>query len=195
MIWSDGRVLDSSRRLRLVQLLVGLLACSWVALTPHAAHADTQKDADRADLVFTGEVVEVLDADKKATYSIKADLIWKGILTKTDVEVVAASRKCPLNLKRNQTYVFFVTLVGGDRVSSECAGTTVTSDDLEVRLDELLGTAQAIDRPETPRDPAVFTPVAGAEPASFTRLATPGAVLVLIGLFGLAVVGLISRRR
>lgn len=176
-------------------LLALFLACSGVLVTQLPAAAGPVKDAQRADLVFSGTVTEVTGSGRKATYAVAADRIWKGILTKPDVEVDRASGQCPLELDADATYVFFVTDDGGDLVTSRCDGTTKATQKLERTLDRVLGESTPIEDTQPETQSAEFTLVEGAEPETFARLAAPGAALVLLGLLGLVFFGRAAKRR
>lgn len=191
MICSDGRVLASTRRF-VVALLLALPA---VVLTQMPAHACTcvnssvQRDAARADLVFTGVLVDSTSTRKKTTYDVRADTVYQGILTNPDVQVVTDASGCGLGgLKSDKPYVFFVSEDGGDLVTDQCSGTSRATDKLTGKIEKLLGPGKPLDKPEPTQASAEFILVEGAEPETFTRLAAPGGALVLIGLLGLFVV-------
>jgi hypothetical protein len=112
-------------------------ACSCVM-------ADTASHISQADLVFTGKVVSA-DRDRQTvTYSVRADRVYKGTLTKADVSVNsnAQSTACGVDLPESKEAVFFATdgADGADGLSvSSCGGTTLATADLTAEITGVLG--------------------------------------------------------
>ena len=185
-------------------LLVALmLACSGVVLTQVPAHACTCADAsvkqltNRADAVFSGVLVDTSKGtfgkkDRKATiYDVTADMVFKGDLAQAEVEVASArGTSCGLGkLPADRRYLFFVDERGGGYVTDQCSGTARAGAQLTTQVENVLGKGTDLTPRETPEPVTVeFTRVADAEPETMTRLAAPGAALVLLGLLGLFVV-------
>ena len=183
-------------------LIALFLACSGVVLTQLPAHAcrcvdgSVRSQADRADVVFSGVLLDtrpgtVGKRDRDATvYEIEADTLYQGTLLRSETRVTSRLDSCGLgNLPADRRYVFFVVEDGTDLVADQCGGTARASDKLVGRVESLLGTGTDLG-PREPSEPVTveFTQVAGAEPETLTRLAAPGAALVLLGLLGLFVV-------
>ena len=191
------------------RLLIALvLACSGVVLAQMPAHAckcadsSVQRDANRADVVFSGVVVDrtqgtLGERDREATvYEIEADTLYKGDLLRPQVEVSSRINSCGLqNLTTDRRYVFFVVEEGPDLTADTCGGTARATGKLETKVVSLLGEGDDL-RPKPDPEPVVveFTRVQDAEPETLTRLAAPGAALVLLGLLGLFVVRRATRR-
>ena len=191
-------------------LLVALiLACSGVVLSQMPAHACTCADAsmkqqaNRADAVFSGVLVDTSKGrmgqkNRKATiYEITADMVFKGDLDQAEVEVASGrGTSCGLgNLPAERRYLFFVEERGGAYVTDQCSGTDRAGAQLTTQVENILGKGTDLTPREQPEPVTVeFTRVADAEPETMTRLAAPGAALVLLGLLGLFVVRRATRR-
>ena len=181
-----------------------VLACSGLVLAQVPAHAckcvssDAQRDVKRADDVFTGllrgATSEVVDRRKVTTYRIEVETVYKGNVSARTVKVTSRETSCGLGgLPADRRYVWFVTASGGDLSADQCGGTGPASDRLVERVESLLGKGEPLGgggggAPEEEQPPAEFTRVADADPEPLTRLAAPGAALVLVGLLGLFVV-------
>lgn len=194
------RVLLTARSL----LLALILACAGVVLSQMPAQACTcaassvKQQVDRADLVFSGVVVETSRGTAGRqdlavlTYQVEADTLFKGNLTRPAVEVSTprGGGTCGLGaLPADRPYVFFVAEDGRDLTSDICSGTALADRQLTGKVQNLLGTGTDLTPREEPEPVVVeFTEVAGSEPETLTRLAAPGIALVLLGLLGLVVV-------
>ena len=182
-----------------------VLACSGLVLAQVPAHAckcvssDAQRDVKRADDVFTGVLTgatsEVVDRRKVTTYRVEVKTLYKGNLSAGTVKVASRETSCGLGaLPADRRYVWFVTASGGDLSADQCGGTAPASDRLVERVETLLGKGEPLGggggggAPEAEQPSAEFTRVADADPEPLTRLAAPGAALVLVGLLGLFVV-------
>jgi len=200
VIWSDVRVLPTARSL----LIALILACSGVVLSQMPAHAckcvdgSVKQEANRADAVFSGVIVKastgnVGKKDGRATiYEVDAETLYKGDLARRSVDVSSADTSCGLNnLAADRRYVFFVAEQGAGFTTDQCSGTAPAGNQLTAKVQKLLGNGTDLTPREEPEpEPTVvdFTQVADAEPETLTRLAAPGAALVLLGLLGLFVV-------
>jgi hypothetical protein len=194
--WND-RVFPTAVRLFFATLLAG---AGIVLVQPPAQavcrceQAGTRALAANADAVFTGTLRDrsrVRSGDRPATaYSVQAGVVYKGAVTTADVEVVSPANDCSLRgLRTNEEYVFFVTARGSELRADRCGGTARATGSLVRTVERELGEGTRVDpAPEAEGAQAVFTPVADAQPESLTRLAAPGAALVLIGLLGLLLV-------
>lgn len=190
-----------------------LVVCAFLVGTPLAA-ASPQPDpsptgcpepaleaaAEGARAVFTGEVVgarrlDDLNGRPQFSHQVNVDLVYTGRVTNDTITVRTLGRgRCALGqLDTGTPYLFFAS-AGDPRWVARNGGGTAPADpqllaDVEALLGE--GAPPAKPVPET----AEFTTVDDSEPAEFTRLAAPGAALVLIGLLGMALFGLLGRRR
>jgi hypothetical protein len=186
-----------------------LLACPVVALPQIAAHAacscsarSVQESAQRADAVFSGRLADQstgrtgAGGRKETTYEVDAETLYKGDISASQVEVVSPSGSCTLGaLKTDRRYVFFVKDDGSSLTTNRCSGTAQADAALTRKVEKALGAGAAVGGQEQPpAEKAVFTKVADAEPDSLSRIAAPGAALVIVGLLGLLLVGRLSRR-
>lgn len=182
-------------------LLLGVLA----AALPGAAHAATHKsvrhDAAAADVVFRGQVTSADKAKGKPgrrmrKYVVQADRIYQGTTATTTVRVTTRTGSAPCALPRLVTgteYVFFVVEQHALLKTDRCRGTAKATSKLTHLVVKQLGNGKL---PQTPAtvNPS-FTRVSGATPSSVTRLAAPGAAMLLVSLLGLLVVGRLGRHR
>lgn len=188
-------------------LVVLLLACSGVLLAQGPAHAckcqrtSVQEDVRRADAVFSGVLLdqstERARTGRQTTYVVDADTVFRGDVTRPRVEVTSsASTSCGLGeLRTDRRYLFFVVEAGARFVTNLCSGTDRATASLVQRVEQVAGPGTDL-RPDTQPEPAApeFDRVADAEPEELTRLAAPGAALVLLGVLGLFVVRRVSAR-
>lgn len=158
-----------------------------------------------AQAVFTGTVTGVRrDSGAKGSLfvnEVEVERVYKGALTQATVPVVTRPdqrKRVGLGaLEEGERYLFFARVLksSGDEpayVAGGCSGTTVASDSVVGRIEELRGEGEAPVPPTSP--PVEFSEVDDADPTSFTRAAAPGLALVLVGLLGLLVVGRLGRR-
>ena len=186
---------------RLFSALV--LACVGVVLAQVPSHAvcrcvqsDVRTDIKRADAVFSGVLVDssgTAGGTKSdfATYEIEPDTVYKGDVRTSTVEVRSRNNDCSLgDLKADERYIFFVTEQGAELRADQCGGTAPSSGRLVRQVEQVLGDGTALGDSNKPNEPVVveFTKVSDAEPDTLTRIAAPGAALVLVGLLGLLVV-------
>ena len=90
-------------------------------------------------------------------------------------------------------YLFFVRANDPNLLANKCGGTGPAKSTKTQKVIAMLGPGTS-PIPPTPEQ-AEFTQVADAEPLPLTRLAAPGAAMVLIGLLGLMVFGALGRSR
>lgn len=193
MICDDGRV--SSLRRVLVALV---LACAGVVLVQLPADAACKCDdvgvkaaAERADVVFSGVLVEQADTRRRTTYTFEVERIYRGRVGDSRVEVVSRTTSCGLGrLRVDRGYVVFARESGPELNSTRCDGTGRATPAYVEKVERVLGPGNAVPRPPGPAEEppeAEFTRVDDSEPPEFTRLAAPGVALVLAGLLGLFV--------
>jgi hypothetical protein len=130
------------------------------------------------------------------SYDVRVDHVYKGDITSQTVTVKsnADPSKCGLRTMTAETrYLFFVRANPPNLLADKCSGTGPAKSTKTQKVIALLGPGTT-PIPPTPED-AVFTPVADAEPLPLTRLAAPGAAMVLLGLLGLMVFGVLGRSR
>lgn len=195
MICDDGRVVTRVRRLLVALALAG----ASVVLVQPAAHACTCKadvslrsQASAADVVFQGVLTERADGRRRTTYTLDVDRIFQGTLTESPVDVVSSARStCGLGrLRVDSDYVVFATSRGARMESAKCTGTGPATARHVRNVERVLGPGEPFTPPaeeEPPPPDPVFTRVDGSEPPELTRVAAPGAALVIVGLLGLVV--------
>ena len=201
MICWNGGVFAKTAGLLQRLLPVMMLACAVVMLAQVPAHAvcrcvqgDVRTDINRADAVFAGVVVTssgTSGGSDFATYKIEADTLYKGDVRTSTVDVRSQNDDCALgDLKADRRYVFFVTEQGSELRTDRCSGTTASSSGLVSQIEQQVGVGSPLGRSNEPQEPVTveFTKLSDAEPDSLTRIAAPGAALVLVGLLGLLVV-------
>jgi hypothetical protein len=188
-----------------VRLLLGALvvACCSVVLAQSPAHAckcaggSVERDAKRADAVFTGTLLEQADSGGDRVYRVEAETLFKGEISRNRVRVVSSARdSCGIRtLESDRPYVFFVAVDGAELRTDQCAGTAPAGQRLLREVEQVLGAGTDLTPQESP-EPAetTFTRVEDAEPEELTRLAAPGVALVLLGVLGLLVVRRRSKR-
>lgn len=112
-------------------------ACSCVV-------ADTASHIADADLVFTGQVTAIEGDRQVATYTVRAERVFKGALPKRDVEIDTSAQgtACGVELPESTEAVFFVTGSGDGLNMSLCGGTTALTADLEDEVTASLGAGQ-----------------------------------------------------
>jgi hypothetical protein len=192
------------RRL-LVMLIVGLTTVV-VAGPAHARPCNCQRPpvtqaVGAADGVFSGTVTMASGPTTSGkrqmmSYDVKVDRVYKGGISSPRVTVKsdASESACGLTgMTADNRYLFFVRAADANLLANSCGGTAPATSARTQKIVALLG-AGTTPIPPTPAE-AEFTPVAGADPPSLTRLAAPGAAALLVGLLGLLVFGRLGRTR
>ena len=193
------------RRL-LVVLLLGLMTVVVVEGSAHAACSceklSLPQKVGKATGVFSGVLTMASGPTntgkrQSMSYDVKVDVVYKGeditsptVTVRSDADPSA----CGLTgMTADNRYLFFVRAQGDNLLANSCGGTGPATSARTQRLKALLGQGTT-PIPPTPDKP-VFESVEGAEPASLTRLAAPGAALLVVGLLGLMVFGALGRSR
>lgn len=177
-------------------VLAALLgAAGLVLFTPVAAHAcscvggDVAAYADRADVVFTGTLVEVTPPPARlfwssgdpATYSFDVERVHQGeVGASTEVRSAVSGASCGLEgMQDGSRYVVFATLDDG-LWANLCGGTDLARPGLVNRLERALGPARA---------PASDPPADVAGSVSSVESDGPPGLSGLPGLPGLGLAG------
>lgn len=156
-----------------------------------------------ASAVFTGMVTTSNgeprtdgQAGQVFTQAVTVERVYAGSVTSDQVTVQTDKipKQCTLGrLVTGATYVFFATGDGEPWIAAGGGGTAVSSPELVAQVEGLLGPGRLPVAPA--KESATFSPVTVSEPTRLSRLAAPGAALVIAGLLGLLVVGRLGRRR
>jgi hypothetical protein len=192
--------------LRVLVLLVAGLSLAVVADAPaHAAcsceRPKLAKQVSGADGVFSGTVTMASGPTTSGkrqmmSYDVKVDRVYKGDISSPQVTVKSEAdpSRCGLTgITADTRYLFFVRAQEANLLANKCGGTGPAKSTRTQKLEALLGPGTT-PIPPTPAKPT-FTPVSGAEPLPLTRLAAPGAAMLLVGLLGLMVFGALGRTR
>jgi hypothetical protein len=198
--------MQSRLRRLLVVLLVGLLTVVVTDASAHAATCPCKKlslpqKVTKADGVFSGTVSMASGPTTSGkrqlmSYDVKVDRVYKGDIESPIVSVksaVGTSACGSVPLTADNRYLFFVRANGTNLVAAPCGGTGPAMSAKTQRIKALLGQGTTPVPPTPAR--ATFTPVADAEPQTLTKMAAPGAAMLLIGLLGLMVFGALGRSR
>lgn len=205
MIWCDVRVFSAAGRFLAALVLAGV-AVVVGQLPAHACScvpASVPKDLKAASDVFTGTVTSARTSGTArrgtVTYGVAVQRVYRGGVHTDDVTVTTARgpRSCGLDrLRENRRYLFLASASGSELVLDSCGGTAPARPAVVRRVERVLGQGRAPSPTAAPSPPpqATFTRVSVSTPGSVTRLAAPGAALVLLGLLGLVVVRRLGKR-
>ena len=207
MIWCDVRVFPAAGRFVAALVLAGV-AVVVGQLPAHACPCvptSVPKDLEAASDVFTGTVTSTRTTGTArrgtVTYGVAVQRVYRGDVHADDVTLTTARgpRVCGLDsLREHRRYLFLASDAkpGPGLVLKSCGGTVPARPAVVRQVERVLGQGRAPSPAPAPSTPpqATFTPVSASTPASVTRLAAPGAALVLIGLLGLVVVRRLGRR-
>ena len=192
-------------------LVLVVVALTTVIVSDASAHAACRckdltlpQQVNNAGAVFSGTLTmasgPTTSGDRQTmSYDVKVDRVYKGDITSPRVTVKsdASEAACGLTgMTADTRYLFFVRVSEADAAdlfANSCGGTGPAKSARTQKIVALLGPGST-PIPPTPEE-ATFTPVAGAEPATLTRLAAPGAAMVVVGLLGLMVFGALGRSR
>jgi hypothetical protein len=189
-------------------VLAALLgAAGLVLFTPAAAHAcscvggDVAAYADRADVVFTGTLVEVTPPPARlswssgdpATYSFDVERVHQGdIGPSTEVRSAVSGASCGLEgMQTGSRYVVFATLDDG-LWANLCGGTDLARPGVVRRLERAVGPARA---PASDPPALVVGSVGSPGPPGPPGLALAGAGGLLATVAGLLVASMAVRSR
>jgi hypothetical protein len=189
----------------LVLLVVGLTTVVVADAPAHAAcsceRPPLAQQVNEADGVFSGTVTMASGPTTSGkrqimSYDVKVDRVYKGDISSPSVTVKsnADPTKCGLSIMTaGARYLFFVRANEANLLADKCSGTGPAKNTKTQKVIALLGPGTT-PIPPTPEE-AKFTEVADAEPLPLTRLAAPGAAMVVLGLLGLMIFGALGRSR
>lgn len=188
-------------------LVVISLALVVVSEAPAEAACTCQRpgvaqQVEKADGVFSGTVSMASGPTTSGkrqvmSYDVKVDRVYKGDITSTTVTVKsdADATRCGLTgMSAGTRYLFFVRVNDESALLADrCGGTGPAKNSKTQKVKAILGPGT---NPTPPKpEAATFEKVADSDPPALTRLAAPGAALVLVGLLGLMVFGALGRSR
>lgn len=187
----------------LTRLLALALASSGVLVAATAApaaaacehpNATLEQQTMRADAVFAGTVADRSAAAHSVSFEVDVELVYKGeIGEQATVSTPSGPKACGVpDLQAGEDYVWYVAQDGETLTATRDGGTTRATAAHVRQIEDLLGEGTSPTPPVVAE--ATFTRVAGAQ-AELTRLAAPGAALVIVGVLGLLLVGALGRRR
>ena len=188
---------------RVMVLVLVVLGCVLVTEAPASACdrdvLPLSKALPRASYVFSGTVQRASAAADPATYVVVVDRVYKGRLPeRVTVETPRTRADCGVRgLTKGDDFLFVARDASGDVVSARSYEGTrpLTRPVTRAVVEELgRGSAPIVDRPDPADEPVEMTIVDTAQPAAFTTLALPGAVLVVLGLVTLVLARVLGRR-
>jgi hypothetical protein len=160
------------------------------------------QQVEEADGVFSGTVSMASGPTTSGkrqvmSYDVKVDAVYKGDITSTTVTVKsnADPTKCGLSgMSAGTRYLFFVRVNDESALLADrCGGTSPARSSKTQKVKAILGPGT---NPTPPKpEEATFERVADSDPPALTRLAAPGAAMVVLGLLGLMVFGALGRSR
>jgi Tissue inhibitor of metalloproteinase len=190
----------------LAVLVVGLTLTVVTEAPAHAActcqRPSVAQQVENADAVFSGTVTMASGPTTSGkrqvmSYDIKVDRVYKGDVNSTTVTVKsnADPTRCGVTgMTAGTRYLFFVRAnEEGKLLADRCGGTGPAKSAKTQKVIAILGRGSN-PTPPTPDD-ATFTRVADSDAPALSRLAAPGAAMVLVGLLGLMVFGALGRSR
>jgi hypothetical protein len=195
----------SGLRRLLVLVVVGLTAVVVGDAPAHAActceRPPLAQQVNAADGVFSGTVAMASGPTTSGkrqimSYDVKVDRVYKGDITSQTVTVKsdADPSRCGLTgVTAESRYLFFVRVNEPNLLANRCGGTGPAKNSKTQRVEAILGPGST-PIPPMPEE-AEFTRVADAEPPPLTRLAAPGAAMVVVGLLGLMIFAALGRSR
>lgn len=178
---------------RLLAVLLTTVALTAIGGTTYAAPKCHKPGAvvamTSAEVVFAGVVTASEASGTSFVATVKVDRVYKGDLTTTDVRVRTGSGRCGLGqLSLDERYVVMANADGDSWLAGAESGTAVATDQLLVRVQEVLGDGTAPVTPPSEPPAPTYTLVGDESPPEFLRAAAPGIALALIGLLGLLAV-------
>lgn len=186
---------------RIVSLLLAALIASAglvlaVAVPSYAckcARSDAAQRVERADVIFTATIDDMQQAGANLRYSVTAARAFKGEVAR-DLEVRTndAASACGLGrIEIGTDYIFYASGADTPYTANSCSGSGPLTDKRLSELVEVTGEGTPVAAPEPPKP--TMSKVEESPPLRASRLAAPGAALVLLGVLGYVVLSWRSR--
>jgi hypothetical protein len=88
-------------------ILFFLLAFSFQSLACRCIQRSFEEHTEDADMIFSGEVIEVEQVGNQSRYVLKISQSWKGEPEEETIEIFSHNGSCHVHLELNHSYILF----------------------------------------------------------------------------------------